>query len=213
MTPRSLLLTTALALASTASITHAQTVNKVTNDRVRVTEITLAPGTFDPRTEHRPAFDVFLDDATLAASRAGSPLHPLLVHRGDVLFDPAQSGPMRNDSAAAIRFVRVEFLNDGSSETWGTTGLPPNDKIALENRYARAYDILIAPHQREPQHSHRDRIVIILSGGRIEHTSPDGTKATETLTPDEIAWHTAVSHAGHNLGDTQLHILAIEPKS
>lgn len=213
MLQRPLLLATAVALSAVSLAARAQTVEKIANDRVRVTEVTLAPGTFDPRTEHRPSFDVFLDDATLSASRAGSPLHSMTVHRGETLFDPAQSGPMRNDSAAAIHFVRVEFLNDGSGDTWGTAGLPPNDTIALENRYARAYDIRIAPHEREPQHSHRDRVVIVLSGGQIEHTSPDGKKATETLTRDEIAWHPAVSHAGHNLGASELHILAIEPKS
>ena len=109
-------------------------------------------------------------------------------------------------------FVEVMFLGAGSSETWGTAGLPANYKVLFENRYARVYDIRVAAGQREPQHTHKARVVITLSGAELKHVMPDGKEEASTLKTGEIVWRAAATHIGMNLGKTDLRVIAVEPK-
>ena len=111
-----------------------------------------------------------------------------------------------------MHFVRVEFLGAGSAEMWGMTGLAPNYKMLVEDRYARAYDIKIPAQTFEPQHTHHDRVVVSLSGAELEHILPDGTKQPSTLKTGEVVWRLGATHIGHNLGHTDLWVIAIEPK-
>ena len=92
------------------------------------------------------------------------------------------------------------------------TGLPPNYKILVENRFARAYDIKIAPNSFEQRHTHHDRVVICLSGATLEHILPNGQKQPSTLKTGEIAWRPGATHVGHNMGSTELWVICVEPK-
>jgi hypothetical protein len=84
--------------------------------------------------------------------------------------------------------------------------------MLAENQYARAYDIRILPHTFEPQHTHHDRVVVCLSGAELEHILPDGTHQPSTLETGEIVWRLGATHVGHNLGTTDLWVIAVEPK-
>jgi quercetin dioxygenase-like cupin family protein len=92
------------------------------------------------------------------------------------------------------------------------TGLPPNYKILVENRYARAYDIRIPAHSYEQRHTHHDRVVICLAGATLEHILPNGQKQPSTLKTGEIVWRPSATHVGHNLGSTELWVIVVEPK-
>lgn len=92
------------------------------------------------------------------------------------------------------------------------TGLSPNYKLILENQFARTYDIRIPAHTNEPQHTHRDRVVICLSGAVMKHLFPDGREEPSTLTTGETAYRPGTTHIGQNLGDTNLWVIAVEPK-
>jgi hypothetical protein len=46
----------------------------------------------------------------------------------------------------------------------GADGLSPNYRVVLDNQYARAYDIAIPAGTNEPLHTHKDRVVICLTG-------------------------------------------------
>jgi quercetin dioxygenase-like cupin family protein len=111
-----------------------------------------------------------------------------------------------------LRIVRTEYLGKGRSETWGAAGLAPNYKLLFENQYGRVYDIKIAAGMSEPLHTHHDRVVVCLSGAELQHEMPDGRKETSTLKTGEIAWRRGATHVGHNLGNTDLWVIAIEPK-
>ena len=108
--------------------------------------------------------------------------------------------------------MRVEFTGQGANETWGRTGLAPKYKVLLENRYARVYDIRIPAHTNEPQHTHHDRVVICLSGAKLEHLFPDGRREPSSLETGEVAYRRGTTHIGQNLGDTALWVIAVEPK-
>jgi hypothetical protein len=112
-----------------------------------------------------------------------------------------------------LRIVRTEYLGKGNSaETWGATGLAPNYNLLFENQYGRVYDIRMAAGKSEPLHTHHDRVVVCLSGAELQHEMPDGRTEVSTLKTGEIAWRRAATHIGHNLGKTDLWVIAIEPK-
>jgi hypothetical protein len=108
--------------------------------------------------------------------------------------------------------VRIEFRGPGSDETIGPKGLSPNYKVLLENRFARVYEIRIPAGTNEPQHTHRDRVVVCLSGAELRHLRPDGSTEVSTLKTGEVVWRKAATHIGQNLGKTDLRAIAVEPK-
>jgi hypothetical protein len=185
---------------------------RLRNDKVLVVEQTLAPGETGYLAADRPGVVVYLDDGRIGATPPGETPRMEVVKRGQAVFQPPQSGAVKNDGSSELRIVLVEYLGPGGSETWGTAGLAPDYTVLFENQYGRVYDIKMAAGNSEPLHSHHDRVVICLSGAELEHELPDGRRETSTLKTGEIAWRRAATHVGHNLGRTDLWVIAIEPK-
>ena len=52
----------------------------------------------------------------------------------------------------------------------------------------------------------------VLVSNALEHEMPDGRREISTLKTGEIAWRPGATHVGHNLGKTDLWVIAIEPK-
>lgn len=199
---------TVLAALAPAALA-ASSVEKVRNEKVLVTECTLAPGETETFVDAYPSVIVSISGGNIAV---GDKSDTRTIAKGQVESLAANSQPIQNAGSMPIHYVRIDFLTKGSPETWGMTGLPPNYKILHENKYARAYDIRIPPHEFEPQHTHHARVVVSLSGATLEHILPNGTHQPSTLKTGEIAWRPAATHIGHNLGDTPLWVIAIEPK-
>ena len=191
----------------------ATSVEKIRNDKVVVTEDTLGPGESEPLSPDRPSMLVYMNNGTAEITQGGAiGEHNEAVKEGEVSFEHAGAGSIKNAGSSPLHFARIEFLTDGSSEAWGMTGLAPNYKMLLENRYARAYDIRIAAGEFEPQHTHHARVVVSLSGAKLEHILPDGTHQPSTLKSGEIVYRPAATHVGHNMGTTNLWVIAVEPK-
>jgi quercetin dioxygenase-like cupin family protein len=207
-----LMIGTAMCITAFPSLLTAGSVQKFTNDKVSVTEDTLAPGESQSQPSARPGIIVYLSGGSVAVTSANGRSIKEPVKRGDTVFYPAGTKPLKNAGSSDLRFVRVEFVTDGKQETWGMAGLPPNYKILVENRYARAYDIKIAPHSYEQRHTHHDRVVVCLSGATLEHLLPNGQKQPSTLKTGEIAWRPGATHVGHNMGSTELWVICVEPK-
>ena len=74
------------------------------------------------------------------------------------------------------------------------------------------YDIRIPAHTNEPQHTHKDRVVVCLSGAQLEHPLPDGRREPSTLKTGEVGRRRGGTHIGQNLGNSDLWVIAIEPK-
>jgi hypothetical protein len=185
---------------------------KVRNEKVSVTETVLRPGETENVSGNLPSVTVYFQAGTLAVTPAGGKPLTLSVQRGETRFAPAGPRAIRNTGSSELHYVRVDFLGVGGSETWGKTGLAPHYKLLLENRYSRAYDIRIPAHTNEPQHTHHDRVVICLSGAVLKHLFPDGREEPSTLTTGETAWRRGTTHIGQNLGNTDLWVIAVEPK-
>jgi hypothetical protein len=182
------------------------------NDEVVVTEVTLAPGEQEMVTGHRPSVVVYLAGYEAQIKQADGKMRRESIVRGETLKEPTEPGVLLNTGHEPLRLVRVEFLTAGGSEMWGRTGLPPNYQMIFEDQYSRTYNIRVAAHEWEPEHTHHARVVVCLTGAQIEHVLPDGSIQRSTLKTDEVAWRPEQTHKGHNLGDTDLWVVAIEPK-
>jgi hypothetical protein len=195
------------------SICHAASgLEKFRNAKVVVIVETLAPGESEALPEKLPSMVVYMADGTVDVTPDQGKAHKDAVKEGQTVYQAAQAGMIRNGGSTPLHFTRIEFLTAGSPETWGMKGLSPNYVMLLEDRYARAYDIKIPAGAFEPQHTHHDRVVVSLSGAELEHILPNGTKQPSTLKTGEVVWRLAATHVGHNMGTTNLWVVAVEPK-
>ena len=201
-----------LSLVVTPVFPAASSGEKINNPMVVVTEDTLAPGESEAILSNRPSVIVPMSNGSAQFAASGGRSQAQALRRGGVIFHGIGFTAIKNDGALPLHFARIEFLTAGKQETWGNTGLTPSYKILLDNRYARVYSIRIASQASEPQHTHHDRVVIVLAGAKLEHILPNGKKEPVNLTTDEIAWHPAATHQGHNLGQTNFWAIIVEPK-
>ncbi len=190
---------------------------RVQNDKVLVVAQTLAPGETLALPDGRAGVLVYLNAGSVEVVPYSAGLSRTnTVKRGEVMFRPSVDEPaaaaVKNAGSTALQLVATTYLGKGGSETWGRAGLAPNYQVLFENQYGRVYDIRVAAGKSEPLHSHHARVVICLSGAELMHEMPDGRKETATLKTGEVAWRPAATHVGHNLGQTDLWVIAIEPK-
>lgn len=197
----------ALFIASLPNLLAASSIQKLRNDKVSVSKETLAPGQSALLPNAQPNIVIYLSGDQVEIKGAKQK-----VQRGRTVFVPAGTKSLKNIGSSELKYVRVEFLSPGKQETWDRTGLPPNYRILVENRYVRAYDIKIAPHTYEQRHTHHNRVVICLSGATLEHVLPNGQKQPSSLTTGEIVWRPGATHVGHNMGSTELWVICVEPK-
>ena len=212
------ILRTLLATVIAVILVHSQAgehapsaTEKVRNGKAVALDVVLQPGETESVTGNLPGVTVYFDAGSLQVT-AGGKAAKVPIQQGEIR--PESTGPrfIKNTGASAIRYVRVEFPSGGSTETWGSAGLAPRYKLVSEDRLSRVYDIRIPAHTNEPQHTHHDRIVVCLSGAKLEHLYPDGRREASTLATGEVAWRRGGTHIGQNLGDTGLWVIAIEPK-
>lgn len=191
----------------------AATTEVFKNDKVAVSEVKLAPGEKEPVAGDHASVVVYLAGDDAQVEFADGTIRHEAVMRGATVNEPERAGVLTNTGHTPMQLVRVAFLTAGSAdEMWGMTGLPPNYAMIFEDQHSRTYNISISPHEWEPLHTHHARVVVCLSGAQLEHVLPDGSIQNSTLKTDEVTWREAQTHKGHNLGDTKLWVIAIEPK-
>jgi hypothetical protein len=210
MRVQSLIAIAAVCVVCVPAAFGISSVERIRNDKVAVFEETLGPGESEVLSAQPPHLLVYMADGVAEFEAPDGKAHGGgSVKAGQTVFQP---GTIRNGGTTPLHFVRVVFLGAGSGETWGMTGLSPNYTMLMENRCARVYDIKIPAQTFEPQHTHHDRVVVSLSGAELEHILPDGTMQPSTLKTGEVVWRLGATHIGHNLGHTDLWVIAIEPK-
>jgi hypothetical protein len=202
----------AAALGMAAGSLFAATTEVLKNEKVAVSEVTLKPGEQAPLPPDQASVVVYLAGDEAKVKLADGMEQNVAIERGETVNEMARTGALINTGKVPLRLVRVEFLTRGSHDTWGMTGLPPNYQMIFEDAHSRTYNIRVPAHSWEPKHTHHDRVVVCLSGAKLEHVLPDGTVVPSTLKTDEVSWRGGQTHMGHNLGDTDLWVVAIEPK-
>jgi len=195
-----------------SGLLFAATKEDFRNDKVVVIEETLAPGEHELLEGHHANVEVYMAGDEAQVKFANGEVRNIAIERGETVNEPARERELINTGKTPLRLVRVEFLTTGGHEVWGMTGLPPNYQLIFEDEHSRTYNIRISAHQWEQKHTHHNRVVVCLSGAQLEHVMPDGSKVPSTLKTDEVDWRPGQTHMGHNLGDTDLWVVAIEPK-
>ena len=203
-------ISTAILFCFVSLASAAVQTEKLRNDKVAGFDCTLRPG--ETLNLKQPSVTVYFQGGSLEITPDGGKPQKVTVKPGDTVFRAAQAAVVKNSGSSEIHFARVDFLGSGLPETWGTTGLSPNYKLLFENLYTRTYDIRIPAHTNEPQHTHKARVVVCLSGAKLVHLLPDGREEPSTLQTGEITWRLGATHIGQNLGTTDLWVIAIEPK-
>ncbi len=190
----------------------ATRIERVRNERVIAYEQALAPAEAETSADNLPSVVVFLSDGTVSDAGSGTTAVPFAVKRGQVIFRDAKAAPFRDAGSTTVRFIRVEFPGKASDETWGERGFAPDYRMLVENGFVRCYNITIPAGLSEPQHTHRDRVVVCLSGAELRHVLPDGHQEDSSIKTGDCLWRLGQTHVGKNIGKTDLWVIAIEPK-
>ncbi len=85
--------------------------------------------------------------------------------------------------------------------------------VVLENDKVRVLEYSDKPGEKTHQHHHPDFILITQSAFKRRLTMADGTVMEREFKSGEVVWMKAQTHIGENIGDTETHVLLIEPKT
>ena len=85
-------------------------------------------------------------------------------------------------------------------------------KVEFENDYVRVLRWKVGPGAKTPMHEHPASISILLSGGHVEFTLPDGTIRDLEMEAGQVTWNGPESHASQNVGETLNEVIQIELK-
>ena len=85
-------------------------------------------------------------------------------------------------------------------------------KVEFENDYVRVLRWNVGPGEKIPMHEHPASISILLSGGRVKFTLPDGTTRETEMETGQVTWSEPGSHASQNVGDQSHELIQIELK-
>jgi len=89
---------------------------------------------------------------------------------------------------------------------------PRQARVLLENDRVRVLDVRVGVGQKQAMHMHPDHLVYPLSAYRVKHVAADGSTSIGERQPGEVIWIPAESHAGENVGETEIHVLIVELK-
>ena len=90
---------------------------------------------------------------------------------------------------------------------------PTHYKVITENAAVRIVRVSYEPNAKSPLHSHPDSAVVILSGGKMQFTAPDGSKTEQDTARDSALYLPAGSHSNQNLAKTAIDAILIEFKT
>lgn len=85
-------------------------------------------------------------------------------------------------------------------------------RVLLENDEVRVLEYRLKPGQKEPLHSHPEGVIYGFNDSTIRVTSIAGKVTESSGKAGDAYWRKAVTHALENVGETDVHSLAVEIK-
>lgn len=85
-------------------------------------------------------------------------------------------------------------------------------KVVLDNDKVRVIELTMPPGSSTGMHSHRDNVVVFLTGGMAAQTMADGTTRQLEQKPGTVLWGEPVTHDTKNVGKATVRTLVIELK-
>ena len=84
-------------------------------------------------------------------------------------------------------------------------------KVLFENDQVRVLEYTDQPGDRTTPHEHPNSVMVTLSSFRRRLYAGDAERDVD-ISAEKASWLPAQQHAGHNIGDTQTHVIFVELK-
>jgi len=189
------------------------------NEFVRVLDIRVPPGVFEPLHSHARGVTIALSDydneTVTSPDRKTNRSHTKF---GEVRWVEPVTHEARNTGTTEQRVIRIELKKD-------SPGPPPtpNDpldslvvckdtqKLIFENPYVRVIEERVPPGVGQPKHRHARGVLVPLASTTIEAVDyPEGRVAQRELKFGEAGWRDPVVHAVRNIGQMELLNIRVE---
>lgn len=89
---------------------------------------------------------------------------------------------------------------------------PDHYKVVFENDRVRVLEYRDSPGIKTTPHQHPDSVMYTLSGFRRRLYAENGETRDVEIPSGTTAWLAAQTHAGHNIGDSDTHVIFVELK-
>ena len=89
---------------------------------------------------------------------------------------------------------------------------PQYYKILLENDQVRVLEYRLKPGEKETMHSHPAGVIYGFNESKVRSALADGKVTESSGKPGDVYWRNPVTHALENIGETEVHSLAVEIK-
>jgi quercetin dioxygenase-like cupin family protein len=89
---------------------------------------------------------------------------------------------------------------------------PTHHHVILENPRVRVFEVMAAPGDKSPMHSHKPLVAVSLAKARLRMATPDGKSSIFDLHPGQVLWMENVEHSWELLAG-EVHLVAVEPKA
>jgi hypothetical protein len=87
---------------------------------------------------------------------------------------------------------------------------PDKYAVVFENEHVRVLEYRDRPGDRTTLHAHPDSVMYTLSSFRRRLYGADGASRDVDMQAGTTGWLPAQRHAGHNIGDTDTHVIFVE---
>ena len=87
-----------------------------------------------------------------------------------------------------------------------------NAKVVLDNDEVRVIELNMPTGASTGMHSHKDNLVVFLTGGKAKQTNADGSVKQVERKPGEVVWSGPVTHDTVNESGKPVRTLVIELK-
>jgi hypothetical protein len=90
---------------------------------------------------------------------------------------------------------------------------PQYYKVLLDNDQVRVLEYRLKPGEKEIMHSHSAGVVYGFNDAKTKATLLDGKMTESTGKAGDVFWRNPITHALENIGNTEVHSLAVELKN
>ena len=191
----------------------------VSNERVAVRDVTLAPGTPGPMETHaEDSVTVFLQGGTLKVSQADGTSRRVTRKAYEAGFNPKGGASSLEAVDRPIRVVTIELHDRAVPALPNTTGLPeafprPGSTKVFENNRITVWDYTFTAGEPTPAHFHsRDVVTIYTEDGAVTSTTPAGDSVVNEHFAGEIRFNPRARAHTEILTRGKSHIVAVELK-
>ena len=193
------------------------------NPFVRVVDIRVGPGVFEPKHSHARGVTVALseyDNETIEFPPNGN-VSRRHVKFGEVRWVEAVTHEARDVGSTEQHLLRIELKQTAPPPAAPSKADPldslivckDTQKLIFENEFVRVIQEKVPPGVAQPKHRHAHGMLIPLADSEIESVDdPGGQPVQRRLKLGDAGWREPVVHSVKNVGKTELLNVRIEVK-